>query len=155
MLTLSSQYALRALIYLALHEGEWPVPGRRIAEQAGIPARYLLKILGDLVRAGVLISSPGKHGGFRLCQPADKTVLFDVLAPFEHFERRRCPFGNQECGDRKPCRAHDRWKQVVEAQQRFLRDATVHDVAAPLNGRKRRAKSGRRGAMAPRMLGNA
>jgi len=145
MLTLSSQYALRALIYLALHEGEWPVPGRRIAEEAGIPAKYLLKILGDLVRSGVLESSPGKSGGFRLRRPADKTVLFDVLAPFEHFERRRCPFGNQECSDRKPCLAHDRWKKVIEAQQRFLQDATIYDVAVPLNGRRRPAKKkGRR-----------
>ncbi len=129
MLTLTSEYALRAMIYLAQHPESWPVPGRKIAESAEIPAKYLSKILRDLVRSGILDSSPGKTGGFRLRRLAEETTLYEILAPFEQFDRRRCPFGNGECSDEDPCLAHSRWKQVVDSERRFLRETTIHDVA--------------------------
>mgnify|MGYP001598646969 FL=1 len=128
---MSSEYALRALIFLAQHENRWPIPGREIARSAKIPAKYLQKILGDLVRAGVLDASPGKTGGFRLRRPPEKTALCDVLAPFERFDLRRCPFGNAVCSDANPCRAHEHWKKVVETEQRFLKEMTIGDVAEP------------------------
>ena len=129
MLTLSSEYALQAMIYLARHQDRCPIPGREIAQQADIPAKYLSKILGDLVRAKVLTSSPGKSGGFKLRRASEDTLLYDVLAPFEQFDHRRCPFGSGYCGDDDPCLAHDRWKKVVEAELWFLQHTSVHHVA--------------------------
>lgn len=131
-MTRSSEYAVRALIFLVQHEDRWPIPGREIADGVNIPGKYLQKILGDLSRAGVLESSPGRAGGFRLRRPADRIRLMDVLAPFERFEGGRCPFRHAVCSDRSPCRAHDEWKRVVEAEQRFLREMTISDVARPL-----------------------
>jgi len=146
--TLTSEYALRALIYLVQHPDVWPIPGRQIAAQAEIPPKYLSKILGDLVRFGVLDSSPGKTGGFRLRRPATDTTLYEILAPFEQFERRRCPFGNKECGDEDPCLAHSRWKRVVDTERRFLRETSIHEVAVSerrgaKNGSRTKAKSKR------------
>ena len=37
MLSLTSEYALRAMIHLAQHVDDWPIPGKDIAEHAGIP----------------------------------------------------------------------------------------------------------------------
>ncbi len=129
MFSLTSQYALRALIHLARNADGKPISGRRIAADAGIPANYLSKVLNDLVRSGVLESSPGKTGGFRLRRPPEEITLDEVVAPFEHTGDRRCPFGNQACSDENPCSAHERWKHVVEAQQAFLSTTTVRDVA--------------------------
>lgn len=129
MLTLSSQYALRAMIYMAQHVDQWPIPGRIIAKEAQIPPKYLSKILGDLVRAGVLNSNRGKSGGFSMRKQPDKTTLMSVLTPFEQFQQRNCPFGNKRCGDANPCLAHDQWKQVVEAEKAFFTNTTVHDVS--------------------------
>lgn len=142
MLTRTSEYALRALIHLAQHEDDWPLTGRCIAEQAKIPRKYLSKVLGDLVRVGVLESSPGRTGGFRLRRAAKKTALMDVLAPFEQFNQQSCPFGNRRCDDDNPCNAHDQWKKVVETKQRFLKKTTIYDIAMRMShGRgKRRGK---------------
>ncbi len=129
MLTLTSEYALQAVIYLARHEDEQPIPGREIAEHAQIPPRYLSKVLGDLVRSGVLDSSPGKTGGFALRRSSRETVLYDVLSPFEQFDRRRCPFSSGYCDDAHPCLAHDDWSRIVESQASFFRDTSVYDVA--------------------------
>ncbi len=150
MLSRTSEYALRALIHLAQHEEDWPISGAHVAGETGIPAKYLSKILGDLVRAGVLDSFPGKTGGFRLRRSAKSLSLLDVLAPFEQFDRRRCPFGNEDCSDEHPCNAHDQWKKVIETEQRFLIKTTVRDIALRMSedgpksktrARKRRPKS--------------
>jgi Rrf2 family protein len=129
MLSLTSQYALRALIYLARHECAWPITGQRIAEESAIPAKYLSKVLGELVRFGLLESTRGKHGGFRMVKSADETSLFDVLSPFESFEWRFCPFGNKQCSDDQPCRVHEHWQKILEMEIRFLRETTVRDVS--------------------------
>lgn len=138
-MTRSSEYALRALIFLTQHKDEWPIPGRAIAKGAGIPAKYLQKILGDLSRTGVLESSPGRTGGFRLRRPADRIPLIDVLGPFERFQENRCPFGNAVCSDRNPCRAHDEWKKVVGTERRFFAEMTINDVAEARRPKRRRS----------------
>ena len=96
MLTLTREYALRAMVYLAWHVDEQPITGRRTAEQARIPVKHLSHILGYPVHSGVLESPRGRNGGFRLRHPAKQIVLYDVVAPFERFDHGRCPFGNQE-----------------------------------------------------------
>ncbi len=133
MLTRTSEYALRAMIHLAQHEKDWPIAGPRIAKATEIPPKYLSKILGDLVRVGVLESSPGKSGGFRMFRTPKATSLLAVLTPFEQFANRRCPFGNQKCNEIDPCNAHDQWKKVIEAQQQFLAKTSVQDIAAKMS----------------------
>jgi len=129
VLSLSSQYALRAVIYLAQHEDDWPIPGHVIAGKTKIPSKYLSKILGDLVREGVLTSNRGKTGGFSMRKKPVKTRLLDVLAPFEQFQHRRCPFENKRCSDSNPCLAHERWKEVVEAEKTFLMNTSVLEIS--------------------------
>ncbi|MFQ5502619.1 MAG: RrF2 family transcriptional regulator [Phycisphaerae bacterium] len=129
MWTRTSEYALRAVIHLTQNCGDWPIPGNQIAEKAGIPSKYLSKVLGDLVRIGLLSSSRGKHGGFGLARSPKEIRLIDILEPFEQFEPRRCPFGNRLCSDEEPCLAHEEWKSIVESEEVFLRTKTVYDVA--------------------------
>ena len=129
MLTLTSEYALRATIYLTQRADDWPIPGRVIAQQTGVPAKYLSSILGDLVRAGVLTATRGKNGGFCMAQSPAKTMLLTVLAPFERPGPTRCPFANIYCSDDDPCLAHAEWKKVLEARMRFLGRTSVQRVA--------------------------
>lgn len=131
MLTLSSEYALRAMIYLTVHCDEWPIRGRTIADQAEIPRKYLSKILGDLVRVGVLVSSPGIGGGFQMARDPKDIPLQEVLAPFEPIlaDRRPCPFGNVTCNDDDPCAGHEQWKTVRQAYATFLQKTSIHDVS--------------------------
>lgn len=136
MLSLTGQYALRAMIHLARHVDEWPIAGHEIAKEARIPRNYLSKVMGDLVRAGVLESSRGLGGGFRMSRSPQKTYLYDILAPFEGSlaEKRQCPFGNQVCSDRNPCLGHEAWKQVLDTYTDFLRRTSIHEVAVERHG---------------------
>jgi Rrf2 family protein len=133
MISLTGEYALRAMVFLTRHHEEWPVSGPRIAREAGIPGKYLSAILAVLVRSGLLEATRGKSGGFRMTRPAGEVRLADIVGPFEpvNSHRKTCPFGNAACNDSDPCGAHERWKGVKEALEQFLSETTLEDVARP------------------------
>lgn len=79
MLTQYARYALKALLYLADNPRETPHPVIEIAEQASIPRKFLETILADLKRHGVVISTRGKKGGYRLARPADQVSFGDII----------------------------------------------------------------------------
>jgi Rrf2 family protein len=129
MLSQTAEYALRAVLYLAEHGGARTV---RVAEMAGalrIPQNYLSKILHLLARAGVLVSTRGKTGGFQLAVPATRLRLYEIVAPFDRMdERRRCLLGRPRCSDGTACAAHTRWKEVADRVTSFFRETTVADL---------------------------
>jgi Rrf2 family protein len=129
MLSQTAEYALRAVLYLAEHPDQDPVPVETIAAALGLPRNYLSKTLHLLVKRGILASSRGPGGGFSLAVPAEELSLLSVVEPFVDLERRRrCLLGRQECSDRAPCGAHHRWKEVADHITRFFRDTTVEDL---------------------------
>jgi Rrf2 family protein len=136
MLSVTGEYALRAMVFLARNSASWPIPGPRIAEAAGVPRKYLSSILADLVRTGLLEGTRGKSGGFQMTRPAKAVSLSEVVAPFEPItaNRKSCPFGNKICSDKDPCAAHDRWKEVNAVVTRFLEETTLQDVAVRASG---------------------
>ncbi len=130
ILTLTSEYALRAVVYLA-DQGGKRVSGTQIAKEADVPSKYLSRILADLVRARVLDSTRGKGGGFQLAKDAKEIPLFDILSHFEPVfgNRRPCPFGHEVCSDDTPCGGHEQWKMVRAAYEKFLHQTNVSDVS--------------------------
>ena len=139
VLSITSEHALRAMVYLAEHIDDWPLPGRTIAQEASIPHKYLSAILSDLARAGVLNSSPGPGGGFSMARLPEEIMLAEVVAPFEPLPVKRspCPFGNADCDNVDPCAAHERWQKVRETYSSFLEETSVFD--ATYKRRNRRA----------------
>lgn len=52
---------------------------REMAELQGVPYDYLAKIFTRLSRGGLVISSEGKGGGFKLARPAELISVLDVV----------------------------------------------------------------------------
>jgi len=131
MFSVTGEYALRAMVFLARNRDSWPIPGPQIADASGVPRKYLSSILADLVRAGLLEGTRGKRGGFQMMRPAKAISLSEVVAPFEPItaSRKSCPFGNKICSDKDACAAHHRWKEVNAVLTRFLEETTLQDVA--------------------------
>ncbi len=113
---------MRAVFYIARHVGDGPLSARDIAAGAGIPHGYLQKLLTELVRSGVLTSSRGIGGGFRLGRDPQRLRLADVVAPFTKAQRpMKCPCGHAVC---------ERWGRVLASLQEFLHTTTVADLTA-------------------------
>ena len=83
-LTAKTEYACLALLELAEQfEAQQPVQVRRIADRHGIPSQFLVQILQDLKRAGLVTSTRGASGGYRLTQAPAEVTLADVLQVVE------------------------------------------------------------------------
>jgi len=135
MLSRTSEYALRAAVFLAQQFGRGLVPGRQIANELNVPPKYILSVLRELVRSGVLQASPGKSGGFQIAHDPKDIRLEDVLHPFESVSASpsRCPFGNAVCSDDDPCAGHERWKRVKCEYECFLAETSLYDVSIRQN----------------------
>lgn len=93
-LTLRSEYALLALVFLGRHREEGYIRAADIAAAQQIPLRFLGQILLLLKRARLVRSAKGKGGGFRLARPPEEITLAEVirlldgpLAPTESVSR--------------------------------------------------------------------
>ena len=129
MLSQTAEYALRTVLYLAARQGDELHRVSEIAGDLDIPQNYLSKTLHLLARAGVLTSSRGKHGGFRLAKSPSKIALAEVVAPFDGPTGARiCLLGRVACSDKDPCPAHGRWKSVSNEVSTFFRDTKVSDL---------------------------
>jgi Rrf2 family protein len=74
-----ADYAVRALVELAVADGDRPLPADRIAQRQGIAGPFLAGILGQLRLAGLVRSVRGAEGGFLLARPATEITLADVM----------------------------------------------------------------------------
>lgn len=135
MLSQTAEYALRAVLHLAEQAPDHPVPVGDIAQALDVPRNYLSKTLHQLARAGVVTSTFGPGGGFRLAAPAESLSLARVVAPFDATAERHCLLGRARCADADPCPAHARWKGISAQIEQFFAVTTVADLrhgAAPM-----------------------
>ena len=79
-----AEYACLALLALAQQgPNAPPLRIREISESHGIPERYLVQILLQLKGAGLVVSTRGAAGGYRLARPAPSIALSEVLAAID------------------------------------------------------------------------
>ncbi len=130
MLSQTAQYALRAALHLASVKPGEVTDVAELARSLNLPRNYLSKILYQLTQAGVLLSTRGKGGGFRLARPAERIAVLDVVGLFDDIQpRRQCLLGRVACSDAKPCAAHHRWSEVSERVVAFFRETTLAELA--------------------------
>jgi len=79
MLSQKARYALHALIVLAEHGGREPMMIADIAEQAGVPRKFLEQILLGLKKRGIVQSLRGRAGGYLLGRPAKDISFADII----------------------------------------------------------------------------
>jgi Rrf2 family protein len=108
-----------------------PILAKEIAAAGQIPNKYLSKVMRDLVHAGVLTSTRGIGGGFRLRRKAESIKLVDIIRPFDDVQAaRRCPFGNAKCSDENPCSMHEQWRPVAEAFRNLMERTSLAEIIA-------------------------
>jgi Rrf2 family protein len=127
----STEYALRAVVYLAAQHDRSRA-ATVISAATAVPSHYLSKLLKGLVRSGVLSARRGPGGGFALaCSPDDLTVLDIVNAvdPLEHV--RRCPLGRDPHGG-VLCPLHAHLEDAIQGVENALRAATIGQLGRAL-----------------------
>ena len=134
MLSMKAKYGLRALLYLAKHEGEGLVLISDLAEKENIPKKFLELILLDLKNHGILQSKKGKGGGYSLGRKPAAIKLGRVirlldgpLAPLPCVSQTAyAPC--DECEDEKTCGIRLVMRDVRDAIANILDNTTLADV---------------------------
>ena len=103
-------YAVRAALDLARHWEEAPRKAREIAESMDIPLDFLKRILSELVAQGLLTSTAGPSGGYRLTEPPENITLLDIIEPTERLRSPdMCILRGGPCDWSDACPIHDTW----------------------------------------------
>lgn len=117
-LTRGGEYAIRGMIYLALHPVGEISSLRDIGSAQDIPESFLAKILQSLVHAGLVVSQRGARGGFSLARAASEITAREVIEAVDGpISLNTCVVRPEECRHSPDCRMHRVW---VEAQERMM-----------------------------------
>ncbi|MGN0522191.1 MAG: RrF2 family transcriptional regulator [Eubacterium sp.] len=128
MVSTKGRYALRIMLYLAVHQNEGPVSLKDIADNEGIGIKYLEIIVSSLNKGGLLKSLRGKNGGYMLNRPPQEYTISEILnlaegslAPVACVETDMCE--NAGC-----CKTYTLWKELDEVIEEFLSSKTLADI---------------------------
>jgi Rrf2 family protein len=128
-LSCRAEYGLLALVDLAIFSGDRPLQAKQIAERQGIPKQYLDQLMMDLKRAGLVLSSRGRQGGYQLARPGNTITLWEAIATFGvpidsgRFLRTR---GNRVQASRKIVKQF--WDDACLQFMGVLKKNTIEDV---------------------------
>ena len=134
MLSKKSQYAFKALMYLAQNDDKGPVLIAEIAKKKKIPLKFLENILLELKKGGVLESKKGKGGGYYFAVPPAEVPMAKIIRLLDGpIALLPCVSLNfyEKCKncDEKSCGLHDMMVLVRDATLKVLEKRTVADIA--------------------------
>ncbi len=129
MISQTSEYALRAVVFLADQEGN-SLTTPEIAEATRVPVGYLAKVLGQLAKAGLVRSQRGLHGGFSTAHTADQITVLDVINAVDPIQRiTTCPLGLKAHGKRL-CPLHKKLDTAMASIETAFANSTIADLLA-------------------------
>jgi Rrf2 family protein len=121
-----TQYACIATLELAGSYGTGePVRIRKIAEQHGIPSRFLVQILLQLKGAGLVTSTRGAAGGYQLARDPAEITLGQVMGVVDAQEE---PDASGVSASAATAALVDVWREVCAAQREILESVTLADL---------------------------
>lgn len=119
------EYACRAVVELAMREhSDVPVTAVQIADRRGIPEKYLVHILLQLKRAGIVRSIRGSQGGYMLGRSPDDITLLDIVRSIDGAVLDPLPVSDSYGNDLNPA-----WKRVAAGIEAVLAEVTVRELA--------------------------
>ncbi|MBL8762751.1 MAG: Rrf2 family transcriptional regulator [Phycisphaerae bacterium] len=131
MISQTIEYALRAMSSLASLRGVAST-SEAIATATSIPRAYLSKVMRDLVRAELVRSFRGPHGGFKLAREADAITLLDIVNAVDPIRRAAgCPLEDPLHSGRCPLRRC--LDDAVELMEDRLRSTSLGSVLSGLD----------------------
>lgn len=139
-LSTRSRYGLKAVVDLAVYEGEAPVTLSALAGMQGVSEAYLEQMLRALRRAGIVETVRGAAGGYRLSCAPEALDVGRVLAALEGSTAVVDCVGTGDacCENACTCSARPLFLKLQSRINDVLRDTTIADLASDYIEQKRR-----------------
>ncbi len=124
------RYALRVMLYLALHGEDDYTPLKEIAESESISQKYLESIMTTLSKAGFVDAVHGKGGGYRLNRPAKDYTIGSILKLTEgSLATVSCTTqGPAACSRSTCCHTLPMWERLDQMVDDFFEGITLADL---------------------------
>lgn len=134
MLSKSTEYAIRALVYVQLRNWEEKRPGvGEIAKEIEAPEAYTAKILQTLTKNKLMDSMKGRGGGFFFNDNQSNLSLYDVIHVIEGDAIfHKCGFGLKQCNNNNPCPLHEKYKNVRDEFFSIVKSETVKSLSTKI-----------------------
>lgn len=124
------EYALQAVLYLALQPRGRLTSIKDLTTRLGVPYHFLGKILQNLSRKGLLTSQKGSSGGFALALPPQEITLFHIVESIDGVDfTKQCVLGFPECSGKNPCAVHHQWAELRESIYEMLVRKNIAEMA--------------------------
>jgi Rrf2 family iron-sulfur cluster assembly transcriptional regulator len=124
------EYALQAVLYLALKPPGEMTSIRELTRKLGIPYHFLAKILQDLSYKGLLVSRKGPAGGFALAIPARDITFYHIVEAIDGMAiTHECVMGFPECSQKHPCPVHENWSTIRDGIVSMLGTKNIAQMA--------------------------
>ncbi|MDE3155092.1 MAG: SUF system Fe-S cluster assembly regulator [Acidobacteriota bacterium] len=124
-----ADYALIAMKHLALR-GEQATSAREIAEQYGIPVELMAKVLQRLARRGLLVSSQGTRGGYKLSRSPRLMSVADVIQAIDGpVTVTACSTADEKCEQYATCNVRDPLWRIKERIVMALGTCSIAELA--------------------------
>ena len=129
MISHTAEYALRAVVWLAGHaDADLGTP--EIARAIQAPPGYLSKVLQALSRARLVVSHPGRNGGFRLARPPADLSVLDIINAVDPIQRiRQCPL-SLDSHRGELCPLHRRLDHAISLMELAFGESTIAELLA-------------------------
>lgn len=125
LLTKNTDYAIRALMVLGRHQGEY-FSARDIAKKQKMPYQYLRKILQELINKGLIKSKEGGKGGFKLRLAPSKIKVVDLIDVFQgEVQFSECIFKDKICYNRATCVLRKNIKKIEKIVVKKFKGITI------------------------------
>ena len=128
-LSTKARYGTRALLELALRQGEGPVLLREIAKKQKISLPYLEHLVSPLIAGGIIRSIKGPRGGICLAKTPGEIKLSEVVQLLEgSVAPVDCVNDPGACDRSAFCVTRDIWSELKEAMEGVLGSTTLQDL---------------------------
>lgn len=129
-LTTKGRYAVTAMLDLAIHYTDGPITLADISKRQGISLSYLEQLFSRLRKQGLVASTRGPGGGYKLSRDANEIAVADVITAIdEKVDVTRCG-GLSNCQGDEPCLTHELWADLSDRIYDFLSGITLGDLVA-------------------------
>jgi Rrf2 family protein len=135
MFSKSTEYALRATIYIAQKgTGENKISIDEIAKAIDSPVSFTAKIMQALTKGNKVVSSArGPNGGFFLTEKAKKLPVRAILRVMgEEDVLEKCVLGLKRCNETEPCPMHAQYKPIRKQLKELFITKTIQELAAEI-----------------------
>ncbi len=128
MFSKACEYGIKSMIYIqSNHDDSRKICLNEIAEAINSPMAFTAKILQQLKRSGLLVSTIGAKGGFQIKNNKPITIKEIVLAIDGDGFFSKCVLGLKVCSSANPCPAHEAYKLIKENMIKDLLDLELDE----------------------------